>query len=458
MSTMADFLKKYQKLLRLIHNYGAQSIPRSNAPPERMFVNESHWRRFLAACHRGFEKAQNEIVDTLCETREDSSLDADERNYREVLLRKLIDDIAINLLRDRHTAWRLNLYTEITFTSCEILREALVKANQLNRQSHQTFALLADLTTFAQVTDIIRIDLSQSSPSVSLIEIKTGRVNEMLLSQLKKYEPVKESLAFIDSDDGIRAEHRSQARRMLKQRIRLAQIDEILTTDKGVQPGSGVPLVLSANELGLDSYGPFVNDLCDQARQRGFSSGNVNSCIHLGVGYSRESSEYALQQSRQALMISVQEHATDLPEGLTEVYDEFERLAPKADFLIVDNLLNRNLRTVPTRPFTQWEINDKHMLSLISGEMIVLFAFDIPAFVWLCRKIGLNMNLASRKESAKTSSHVPKWDNRGLKYTLSGIETYVAEGTLSRFLSELQPPLPFMEQLMEANFKFDGLI
>lgn len=76
---------------------------------------------------------------------------------------------------------------------------------------------------------------------LSFIELKSGRVDEMLLDKLEGYEPKEESLKVVEKDPLIEERYRNQARRVLRQKIRIAQIDQTLRTMKGLASFSSAP-------------------------------------------------------------------------------------------------------------------------------------------------------------------------------------------------------------------------
>jgi hypothetical protein len=85
---------------------GARSVPlRRSAPGESPFIDDRHRRRFMAACHRAFERAQDQIVMLLdglgCED------DPYERERSELIIRKIADCIAVQMLQFQTHVMRL---------------------------------------------------------------------------------------------------------------------------------------------------------------------------------------------------------------------------------------------------------------------------------------------------------------------------------------------------------------
>jgi len=157
--------------------------------------------------------------------------------------------------------------------------------------------------------------------------------------------------------------------------------------------------------------------------------------------YTSESLEFAMKR-----------HITRPPNGLLEVFQEVQSLAPKADYFKTFNVLFSNLLAVPCEPLTLWGLKKDHLLRLISRDLCILICFDVASFIWLGRRLGLKAHLSSRKEAAEGAQKlgsrvVPRWDNRGVKIELPSGTCFVLGGMLSRFINELYSPQQFMQEI-----------
>jgi len=455
---MDKFLGLYKKLLWQAFESGEESVPVLRNSPDKPFRDASHQRRFIAACHRGYEKAQNKMVQLLQDIRNDSELTPGEQKIRELLVRKVADGIAMTILKHQdHVMRRLTLHDEAPHVSLAVINHALAEAVRLNDESRQTFALLADLTTFVHVADILRVDFRVRPVTYSLIELKSGRANKVIEQLLENYAPDQGSLNLIGKDSLIESRYKQQAKRILRQRIRLTQIDQILRTDVGTDPVNKLPIFLSQNEFKTESYHPLLNQLCESAICDGKASGSVNRCIHIGVGYDAFDKRLALQNAVGAVQYSIFRHVTNPPDGFLELFQETVARAPNANFLNTFNLLYSNLFAVPCRSLVLWGLDRDHLLSLVARKLCIVVCFDVISFIWLGRQVGLEISLSSRKEVTKAaqllgSRNVPEWDGYGIKIKEKWGETYVLSGMLSRFINNLQPPLPFLESQKRADF------
>lgn len=447
---MSEFTEEYSRLLNaaLESGSGHVSLPTGRVALETLSLDAKQGRQLLSACHRGFEKAQNRIVHLLQEMEGDATLPSQEENYRKMLLRKVIDAIAMQMLAGQ-TWWarRLALHDTAPYTPLDVIQEALDVANALNRESRQTFALVADLSTFVHVADLLRVDFRGAVPTLSMIELKSGQVNEILMKQLEMYNPREESLKLVEGDSRIPEKYKAQAKRMLRQRIRISQIQEILTTDQGKDIRLERPIRLTESELQEESYDLLLNDLCAQAKEDGLAAGSVDRCIHIGVGFSREP-EVAKSLAIDALHYAIMGHLMGPPGGLNVVLEEVKSMVPKKELFKVIDLVYSNLVSVPCRPLVLWGIDRENLMSLITGELFALAAFDVSGFLWLGRQVGLEISLSTRREASETSqdlgsSNVPTWGGR----TMIVSEGKLLSGFFSRFFNDLARPARLLNEM-----------
>ncbi|XHR31042.1 MAG: hypothetical protein ACFUZC_10865 [Chthoniobacteraceae bacterium] len=443
-----EFCAEYRRIHAMASEAGLRGRPLRADNLKSPFVDKRHQMQFLKACHCGFEKAQNTIVELLAALRSDQNIDRSERMFRELALRKIIDGIAVQLLQGKsHLIRRFVLHDKPPTFELKTVQEALKAANRLNNESRLTFALVADISTFVHVCDILRADHRERR--LSLIELKGGRINQLLLSELERYKPEKDSMQALETDPRIHPEHRKQAKRMLRQQIRKAQVEHMFSHDEGTDIMLDKPLIFTKEEVQLTHYDELLNTLCTGAREKGFAMGTSNHCIHLAVGYADEP-ETALCNARRAMDYGIAKSRKGAPNGLVDIEATLAKTVPKEDLFQIGNLFESNMTAMSSRPFTTWYLHSDHFMGLMSGRMVVLAAFDLAAFIWLGRAIGLRVELTSRKDAAHEaqslgSVNVPTWGGRALRYVF-GPDQHITllSGMFSRFFNDLTNPLPLM--------------
>jgi hypothetical protein len=346
-----QLLTKICSTAEMAFSGGARSVLlRPPSDVESPFADERHRRRFIAACHRAFEKAQDGIVSLLEESQGEA--DVDDRERTELIIRKIADGIAVQMLQHQtHIMRRFCIHPRAPGIDIKTVKTALQEANRLNAESRQTFALLADLTTFIHVADILRVDMRQAA-KVSLIELKSGKVNEILLSALEGYKPEPDALKRIASDPAIQDSYKKQAVRMMNQKIRMHRAEEFLEKDEGIDPKLGVPIQLSGPTIVTRHFDSFIGQLCETARGTGLGAGSVDWCVHIGAGYAPtpdEATRHALVSLNHAIAAAAQNQ----PDGFAAVQAEvLVAVGGERDdnFKRIDLFAN-NLHSIATSPF-----------------------------------------------------------------------------------------------------------
>jgi len=300
-----DFYEEYEKLLTIARESGIRAVPVETDGDTPAFRDQDHVYRFLAACHGGYREAQRRVVVMLTELADDASLSLAERADRTMLLRRALDGIAWLILRTQgHVVRRLADHDEPPPVQISTIAAALAEAERLNDENEVAFALLADLTTFIHVADILRADFRRTPAHVSFIELKSGRVNDMLMDALAHYGPTPAAIAQLERDPNIDAAHLSQAKRMMRQKIRLAQVGEVLKTDDGIDLRHDMPIRLPAPIIEVSYYDDLIQQLCDNAAVDDVASGVAGFCIHLSVAASdtpEASRQAAFDQLKRAI-------------------------------------------------------------------------------------------------------------------------------------------------------------
>jgi hypothetical protein len=408
--------------------------------PSGPFKTRREWREFITACHRGYDRAQRLLVSTIADL---ASLD--DPWFGELVLRNIADGIAHTMLRvQTHVVRRLSLHDEAQRTNDVVLRATLRDAERLNSESRLTFALLSDLTTFVHVGDILRVDHRQRDGRFSLIECKSGTVNEKLSATLGSYGPSVESLEQLDDDPNIAEQHRAQAKRMMRQRIRMHQVEEVLRTDSGTDIALGSPIRLVGPTVQTVSYDEFLVDICQSAQEDGVCAGCVQGTLHVGAASSATPGD-AIRLARGAASASVTSLWKTPDPDLAAVGSETAEMIRKGDRWCGYDLLRTNVMNNTCRPFTLWMLGEDLLVDLVAGRLAVCVCFDLAGFVWLGRQLGFDISFASRRESERLAQElggreVPRWSDRALVLRHGDAVGTLGGGLLVRLLCDLTSP------------------
>ncbi|MGD0073240.1 MAG: hypothetical protein ABSD31_02745 [Candidatus Binataceae bacterium] len=147
---------------------------------------------------------------------------------RQTILRRLMDGILWVLLPKVWMAHHLAYQRDVRQPDPDELRRILSIAWEQNQTNKREIHLVTDLTTIAQIGDIIRIRWDEDGVYLRLQEIKFGKVNNTLSDIIDSSGGAlsEADLAAVETKLGRHA--RTQASRMIRQRARMKKFGSIM--------------------------------------------------------------------------------------------------------------------------------------------------------------------------------------------------------------------------------------
>jgi hypothetical protein len=290
------------------HTSGLQALHAAGRRLEEIKTTRGTHRRFIRGGHYGFDLAQRHIGRHVLEIEEHIiTLEANLKmlrsgrkseapavveqikvlRNRQLVLRRLVDSILYSILSvtDDHWAMKhLSIESRVKRVDPITLPKIIDAAIARNKSDRMIFHLVCDLTTGAQIGDLIQID--RSSPGKApwqVLELKSGKIN-VILDQI------------IDAGDGTLSESElreiqeklgkhapKQATRMLRQRTRQAELERMVRDDVGVSPQfeKEVVFIDLRQTVHLDSITGAVVSACEALRKDGVGVSIVDDCLHV---------------------------------------------------------------------------------------------------------------------------------------------------------------------------------
>lgn len=408
--------------------YGAEQLRAAGKSPADIQDDQEAQRHFIADCHRGFAQAQAAVGEQVIEleavlknaTQElkearrnrdqdkarDLVLRIEALTNRQLALRRIEDYIYFMLLnREAHRYKRFLAHRKLQSVDPDVLRETLSFAETRNSETPLRFTLVADLTTGMHMADLIEIDRSNPEPEISIIEMKTGETNRVLLEILSK----KPDKAAIQQLDSMGPKAWQQLERMMRQHRRLKDAHTVLTTDRGFDALNQMPIVLMKEPVPVDGFLEMLINVCVEATKAGVSCSSVDECLSLVA--IREDCGLTITDGLVAHYFYHLDPDTAecaLAKGDDAAKDEIRHVAQYRQFIDLGKFQLQDLScpglfaTVPT-PIA---------LDILTGRLRLFARFDVPRFFAYAERHGIKLTWASRKESAdairrKVSSPIP---------------------------------------------------
>jgi hypothetical protein len=440
-------------------------------------------RRFFRGCHYGWNLAQGRIAELVIEYQEkivalkgdlkgarrdrNQETIAETQNLiacltnRQLVLRRLADTIFYHLIRHENWVAR-HICTEhrIRDIDTTTLRKTVEQASELNREDRRIFHLVSDLTTVVQIGDLVRNDMTSTPPGWSLIELKDGRMNTILLEELGKIGGKLDD----EAAEQIREKHGdkavSQAKRIIRQQERQKNLMQLYETDTGIDPMYQLPVTLRSEVVQVDAYATELPGMCERAEKKGLSVTVSNDCLRIMM-LARD--EY-LRVGQRGVAHIFYHLRRDNRECTLVKGDEEQREQELAELLAIPpffDLVEMNLHAMWPPPLFLWPVLPDRTLDLVFGRLRLFVQFDYELFFEMGRKEGIEMRWASDKEVQlpQLSYRIPGSPNSlGVFVELIGDqETHVRSlvmfnGFFGRLFHEMMTPKQLLH-LVRESFK-----
>jgi hypothetical protein len=366
-----------------------------------------HYRNGL---HRSFAQAQNEIGQIVLELErkrlglerrlrvmreERDSLEDDLEgelaavSNRIMVLRRLIDAILYVALSP-DTWKRLAISRGVPNPEPKELEAMLTLAEGLNRLDPRQLFLVCDLTSVAQLGDMLRIRWDESGAYLALMELKKrGVINDALADRLERNagKLSEEDLAEIASEFGERAV--KQAERMKRQWARFEEFTLRAEPNWGQQ--SNDPEIRRLSQIrapAMATYLHLLPEVIASAKAHDVAFHCIDDCLWL-IGMSEAGIE---QVGDSQNLHHILFHAKYPERSCNE--SEVEALNRQSPLV---NLAAHNLTHVHSRPPLAWP---REIVADIIMDRVRIYAqFDLQKFFECSKIAGLRLSLITGREA-----------------------------------------------------------
>ena len=417
-------LAAFETLLRKLHTCaftgGIEALASRGLTMKDIERDQAAHARFIRGCHQGYDRAQRGIAAALIEweqTRRDAAalLSEHRRNRdaraagallqervlanRMLVLRRLADSLIFTMVG--FNPWIVKRFMAQKHTrpiDPLVLQRIVEYASRLNAESRYFFALVSDLTTIIDVGDLLRIDRTPGAGSKwTLIEVKEGRANAIIS------EIIQDAKAADDEQmNRVRAEFGEhgvrQARRMIRQQLRLQEVDKILTSDTGIDLVTNRKIFLSPEVYEAEDYVRALHHVIKSAREKGIGVSTVDSCLRIVAVKVDELGRNAAMTGVAHLFYhwSNPAAACALPDkkGFTAEVD------PATARPFVD-LVAHSMIVRWSYPAFIWMLEPEELFDVVMGRVLIFAQFDIQDFVSRVEALGFKTNWITGKQAAE---------------------------------------------------------
>ena len=454
-----------QSIVKMAFTAGLQALKSRGQTLEAIKTDRVARDRFLRGCHRGYDKAQQRVgseVLTLQNQIEDSQAELarfrelkDPRHEkinnriallrnRQLALRRIIDAILCVITNfDTWILRRLLQEDRVYDIDKAVLQKTLAVAARRNGENRLRFSLVGDLSTIVQMGDLVEISFDSSDRRWKIIELKEGRINEVLSGLLggrEVNEPEMEHRVEATLGKGAI----KQARRMQRQMHRLSELHRVITTDRGSDPRTNVPIVISPDRIFTENYLDAIQRSVDSARTMGFGAASLPGGLHL-VALRRDHAvgDYIGAVNHVFFHMRYPDRACKLAEGGDRALEELREMDDGSVFV---DLVAHSMYAQWGTPVYFW-LKPEETPDLVTGDVRIFAQFDADAFFALAAREGIQLSWvtgrqAEKLKKEKLSRQIPGSPNAwGINAVLpDGSKQTLLAGFIARMIADLTTP------------------
>lgn len=432
--TKLQFLNKVDKIISLIRE---NAVKRLNYKSFHEIQENS--ALFYIEVHKDFAEAQNIICEGLLEKEEElekykNDLKSARQNknknliselktklivnhFRQLVYRKLADSIAWQLINGQHyIARRLFINHPPPVVKNSNITDVMNRVNELNKIDGQSFALISDLTSFIQIGDI----LWKTPKGITLIEAKEGEKNETareILDLLKLPEEANYDEAFPPT---FNHKMKEQIKRIHRQDVRAIRAADVINNNIGTDPVSGKPMIITEVNYEHEFYFDDIERLIKESKEKDWAYDIIDECLHIGA-YRNNWTEYG-------------------PTALELIVKQTTGKEIKSI-----GLLN-NLNIQITEPIFLKPFDNKTILELLSGEVMIYMVLDYEQIINKFNAQGVTANWSSKKETHKLkdgnpySREIITIENQAISISYKKHSLHLGSGFFVRIVSDNLKP------------------
>lgn len=418
---LEPFESTLSRLMGITHRSGIWELEKKGYRLSDIKHSRSALRSFLRGCHYGYDLGQRqiaalviEIEHTIAERTQElkelrRSRDREAKKVlnqiqilrsRQIILRRLVDSILHTIVRGEN--WLLRRFTidlHIHPIDPVVLERTIQVAVDRNRGDRLKFNLVSDLSTVVQIGDLIEVDATAPEDRKwSVIELKQGRVNQLLTGMIGEKgadlaEADFESIKKVVSDTAPQ-----QARRMLRQQRRMRELTRIVETDRGIDPLCDVEIHMTPDSVELQDYCGEIERAYELARQKGAGAADVDSCLRIFAVAQDKAKGHPRGSAKHQFFHMANPGRSCALVGDRSPADRDEEIRMVESVAYFEDLVGYNLMVPIADPIFIWP-NQEMVLDLVMGRVRLFVQFDVEAFFRVAAKDKIKMRWITGKEA-----------------------------------------------------------
>jgi hypothetical protein len=326
----------------------------------------------------------------------------------------------------------------------EAIKDNLQAANFLNKQNDKDFWLIADLTTYIGVGDLIhRKYLGEGKFKWNIIELKVGKVNKLLFELVESEDFEKEEIITKLDANAI-----EQIERLKKQKNRRQEILNFINKGEGIDIRTGINLKLDPKEVSHARYDKEFIDIIDGAKKSQVAFAIIDGCLALFASTLNDEDTFHFLYH----IVFEDKKMTDNGKCIQN-NDERFIMGRMLLHPYVKDILLHNLNAAHHTSFFSLPLENV-LYDLLFGRIRIIVYLNIIAFCALCTYYHITVELLSKKETHLINSidSIPMINKKGIKLTFPNGKGFVlGKGSLCKMYYDLVRPTSLIESLITKS-------
>lgn len=374
--------------------------------------------KFLTASHAGMNAAQKKIIEFI--QSEQPLTDS-----HHVLFTGIADAMAWQLIRHQLAHARRFYKGHDPVNLKESNFESVVYcAEEMARREPGSISLISDLTSFVQVGDLLKMDVSGR---ITVAEVKEGKKNHEILEFMNFYLETHCSRAF----DHFARQHGEkgvqQLGRMFRQAERMGHVTEVMSKGESVDPDSKKVILIPEKSVYIGNWDKELDETLKHCNARGWGFNIVDDCLFIGA-YSKET-----HRGNGHLLFNM-------------LFDEFEGGVGSPRLRLNDCMISPLALTV-----FNLNISEEHKFDILFGRKNVCLGLNVVSFFEELKEAGLTVRPATNKEASQIEQKGEKlyrYQGKAIFVGTGEHEVCLSDGIFMRIFFHGQRPIDTVKAIL----------
>jgi hypothetical protein len=422
---------------------------------------------FIRECHKSYKEAEEILIQLILEIEDETSCVNTRKGEPSTKSRvahlnywKALSEIFFNSFVWITMGWDRSAVRRVfkgpkfgTLTNQNI--DSVLAYVRANNTDPDQFVIPLDFCRFTCISDVLKVilDVGNRSMRRDFIEVKSGKVNEDMLTTVQQ----RADDSYFRFFDRYGSKGIEQMQRFFRQQQIAYKSLELMQVESGVFENPvdrKEKVIIVTDDSASETYAHEIVQLFEAANRNEFAVSEIDHCLVVGVINDTKQALSALGEYDIRLFIY---HTYVDPETLDgKPYpDDLNQVLmgiPLTDW-------REGFSSVVLQPLATCIVPDPYLMDLLFGRKRLMYFFNPQHFVHLCQKNGINAGLVTVRQSKllksqRTRRGLVAFDGKFIRISHENGEEIVGDGTLHEIFYNWIRPESIIHQFKQTETIF----